>query len=72
MAGLLSFALAAVVAVGGAPAAGQGGEAGGAQVRVSATVTILRAERASESAAAGGLARHVSRHSDGSVAIVFE
>jgi hypothetical protein len=63
----LALAAAVVAASPGAPAAG-----GGASVQASATVTILRAERASETAERGGLVRHVSRSQDGQTTINFE
>ncbi len=71
MSGFLPLALAAVVALAhpGTPGAGGGG---GAAVQASATVTILRAERASEIAEPGGLVRHVSRQKDGQTTIIFE
>ena len=72
MSGMIAFVLAAVVTAGNAPAVSQQGAGGGAQVQATATVTILRAERASEVAEPGGLTRHVSRRSDGSTTIVFE
>ncbi|MGB7655684.1 MAG: hypothetical protein WBL74_09395 [Novosphingobium sp.] len=69
MAGLFTLVLAAVVSLSAPPADVQ---PHGAQVRAVATVTILRAESASESAGPGGLTRHISRHSDGSASILFE
>ena len=69
MAGTFTFVLAAVVSLSAPPADAQ---QRGAQVRAVATVTILRAESASESARPGGLTRHVSRRSDGSASILFE
>ena len=62
------FAAVVVAANPAAPSA----PGGGAAVQASATVTILRAERASEQAEPGGLMRHVSRHKDGQTTIIFE
>ena len=72
MAGMLSLVLAAVVTAASAGAPASAGDPRGAQVRVAATVTILRAELASETPGPGGLTRHVSRRRDGSASILFE
>ena len=72
MAGLLSFVLAAAVAAATPAAPADLPRSGTAAVRIGATATILRAERASAVPEPGGLVRHVRRREGRAPVIEFE